>query len=224
MSTQRRVLLVDDHEILRHGLALLINQESDLRVVGSARSAAEAHELLRLEPVDLALVDISLDGHASGLRLVREIADRDPPTRVIVLTMHDESLYWDRAMACGAHGFVVKGSATTELLGAMRQVLDGGVYASSAAQQRLLLLSRGCPREASSSPLQNLSIREAEVLRMIGKGLSSAQIAEQLRRSVKTIEAHKANLKTKLGLASGADLLRYAAHLAAHGQDSAFGT
>ena len=218
---KHRLLLVDDHAIVRQCLKLLVELEADLRVAGEAESVAQAIDLLRKHTYELAIVDISLEG-ASGLSLVRHIVATHAHTRVIVLTMHDETLYWDRAMAAGAHGFVTKRSAAAELLSAIRAVLAGKIYASAHAQTRLLQVARASGWGTTPSPLDTLSNRELEVLRLIGQGLGSGDIGRRLHRSVKTIDTHKANLKTKLGLSGAAELLRYAAQMAAEA-DSEFG-
>jgi DNA-binding NarL/FixJ family response regulator len=215
---RRSVLVVDDHTIVRQGLALLIEQEPDLRVTGSAADLAQALDLLRKTQFDLALVDISLSGR-SGLELVRRIVDGYPATRVVVLTMHEESLYWERAMAAGAHGFVMKSDAPAYLVKAMRTVLLGAMYYSEKVQVLLADRARDMRRTAPATPLALLGDKELDVLRLIGRGLGTGQIAAQLNRSVKTIETHKANLRSKLGLQNAAELTAFATRWLIDGDD-----
>ena len=227
MSTQpesgrRSVLIVDDHEIVRHGLALMIQQEPDLEVGGSAGDFAQASELLRKQRFDAAVVDISLGG-ISGLEIVKRIADRSPSTRILVLTMHEESLYWERAMGAGAHGFVMKRDGPAQLIKAIRAVLAGTLYYSEQVQARLADIARSMRKTSPAGPLDTLSDRELDVLRLVGQGLGTSEIAGRLSRSVKTIETHKANLKTKLGMASSQELTSFAMRWAVDEGDDSFG-
>jgi two-component system, NarL family, response regulator NreC len=221
-DTRRRVLIVDDHEIVRHGLALMIAQEPDLVVAGLASDFASAAEFLRKEQFDVVVVDISLGG-VSGLEIVKRIADRSPSTRVLVLTMHEESLYWERVMAAGAHGFVMKRDGPAQLIQGIRTVLGGAMYYSEQVQVRLAEIARSMRRNSPVGPLDSLSDREIDVLRLMGRGLGTTEIATRLNRSVKTIETHKANLKTKLGMGSAQELTGFAMRWAIDTGDESFG-
>jgi len=213
------ILIVDDHPIVRQGIALLINQQPDLNVSCEAGSAEEALEVLakREEPLQLAIVDLSLGG-MSGLELVKALRTRYHDLSVLVMSMHDESLYAERVLRAGARGYIMKQEATEKIIAALRQILRGEIYVSDRMRNRMLerlIDNRG---ESSESPLASLSDRELEVLRLIGRGLSTGEIARDLCRSVKTIEAHRANIKEKLSLRGGAELVRFAIQWVGQGE------
>ena len=201
-------MIVDDHVIVRQGIAQLVNRESDLDVCCEAGDADSALAVLRSRPVDLAIVDISLPG-TSGIELVKLLHQQQPGLPVLMMSMHDESLYSDRAFRAGAKGYVMKQEATEKLLMAIRKILNGGVYVSDRMQTVMVqrFLSSG-----------NLTDREFEILSMIGQGLSVSEIASKLGRSVKTVEAHRANLREKLGLKRAAELARFATQWAERGR------
>lgn len=201
------ILIVDDHPIVRQGIALLVNQQPDLDACCEAGSGEEALELLakRVQPIHLAIVDLSLGG-MSGLELVKALRSHHPDLPVLVMSMHDESLYAERVLRAGARGYIMKQEATEKILTALRQILRGEIYVSDRMRNRMLerlIDNRG---DAAESPLASLSDRELEVLRLIGRGLSTGEIARDLCRSVKTIETHRANIKDKLSLRGGAEL------------------
>ena len=202
------ILIVDDHAILRQGLVFLLNREADLEVCGEVADAEQALAFLRDQSPDLIIVDISLPG-ASGLDLIKQIKAHYPLLPVLVMSMHDESLYLERAFRAGARGYVMKEEGSETILIAVRKLLAGNIYVSDKMQN--VLLSRALGGDQSSTLSSTLTDREFEVLRLIGLGLSTAAIAAKLRRSVKTIESHRANLKDKLGLQTAAELVRYAA-------------
>jgi DNA-binding NarL/FixJ family response regulator len=204
-----RVLLVDDHPVVRQGLARLINDEPDLVVCGEAESAGQALELAeRLRP-DVAVIDISLGGN-DGLELLKDLRNRLPQMTTLVLSMHDESLYAERVLRAGAKGYVTKQEAPEKVMTAIRRVLGGEIYVSEKMAAKLLKAMTG-PRQAQSdSPLDRLSDRELQVFRLIGSGMSVREIAEKLFLSVKTIETHREHIKEKLNLKSSSELLRYA--------------
>ena len=205
-----RILIVDDHPIVRRGIVQLIQNESNLEVCGEADSPATAVELLESLRPDLVIVDLTL-AHANGLGLIKDLQARDPRLPVLVLSMHDETLYAERALRAGAMGYIMKQEATDHIVEAIRQVLGGNIYVSERMTTRMLHRLVGDKREAGAvSPLETLSDREMEVLHLLGQGLSTRQIAEQLFLSVKTVETYLEHLKTKLGLESGRELIRYA--------------
>ena len=204
----RRVLIVDDHAIVRLGIRQLLATEPGLAICAEAETAEQALDLALIEKPDLAIVDLSL-GTMHGLELVRQLHEAFPEMPVLVLSMHDEVLFAERALRAGARGYITKKGAIDGLIHAIRQVLAGKIYASEDVSQGLLA---GLGRSPSpGSPLGGLTDRELEVFELIGRGVSTATIAEQLRVSVKTIESHRSNIKSKLKLKGAKDLLRLAA-------------
>jgi DNA-binding NarL/FixJ family response regulator len=209
LPVKARILIVDDHVIVRQGIAQLVNREPDLDVCEEAGDADSAIAVLREQPVDLAIVDISLPG-TSGIELVKLMRDAHPNLPVLVMSMHDEALYSDRAFRAGAKGYVMKQEATEKLLAAIRKILNGGVYVSDRMQTGMVQRFLNSGVDETVSFIDNLTDREFEILRMIGQGLTVAEIAEKLGRSAKTVEAHRANLREKLGLKRAAELARFA--------------
>jgi DNA-binding NarL/FixJ family response regulator len=204
---RRRVLIVDDHPIVRHGLKTMIDAESDLMVCGEAQSDREARAVLREVDPDVMIVDVSL-AQGDGMDLVREVHAQRPELPMLVLSMHDETIYAERLLAAGARGYIMKEAAYDQLLVALRKVLRGGVYLSEAMANRLGRNGAdGAPDPID--PVGRLSNRELQVLSLIGRGLSSRQAAESLNVSVKTVESHRQSLKRKLNLATNAQLLQY---------------
>lgn len=208
-ADRKRILLVDDHPIVREGLAQLINQSADLIVCGEAGETREALEALgRLAP-DLAIVDISLRG-GDGLELIKQASARWPSMPILGLSMHAEELYAERVLRAGARGYIMKQEATGNVLTAIRQVLGGNIYLSTAMRARLLQsLVRGGP-QPGLGPLDGLSDRELSILRLIGRGYSTRQIAEHLELSVRTVGSHRDRLRRKLNLRGTAELVQYA--------------
>jgi DNA-binding NarL/FixJ family response regulator len=205
---KKRILLVDDHPMLREGLALLIGQENDLEVCGQADTAAAAFELIGQTHPDLALVDITLPDK-SGLELIKDVQAAYPGTPMLVISMHDESLYAERVLRAGGRGYIMKQEGGKKLMAAIRQVLSGTIYLSEKMAANILEVFSG-GRAGSSSPVGQLTDREFEVFQMIGEGLDVREIAERLHLSVKTVEVHRTNIKQKLKLKSVADLIRHA--------------
>jgi DNA-binding NarL/FixJ family response regulator len=205
-----RVLIVDDHPIVRRGLAQLIAQEAGLEVCGEAESAPEAMaEVCRAKP-DLILLDVSIEG-MNGIELTKVIREKHPELPVLVLSMHEESVYAERAIRAGARGYVTKQEAPQTVLRAMHRVLQGDLYVSETMAGRMLedLLDEG-PGVDKPIGLRRLSDRELGILGWIGRGLSTRDIAEKLGRSVKTVETHIARIKKKLRLKTRAEVARYA--------------
>lgn len=208
-KNKKRVLLVDDHPIMRHGLAQLIRAEEDLEVCGEGGSAAEGQALVGTLKPDLVVADLTLpDKH--GLEFIKDVQSMYPGTLMLVLSMHDESLYAERVLRAGARGYVMKETAADMLVHAARRVLDGGIYLSEKMSSLMLETMAGHRKPASSSALDRLTDRELEVLQLIGQGRATRHIAEQLHVSVRTVDAHRANIKEKLQLPDGATLVRYA--------------
>jgi DNA-binding NarL/FixJ family response regulator len=208
-SKKKKVLLVEDHPIVRQGLAEVINATRELSVCGEASTAKEAHRLIPEAQPDLVIVDLSL-GEESGLDLIKDLRLRHPELPVLVLSMHDESFYAERVLRSGARGYIMKREPVSVLRAAALQVLAGDIYLSRRMSQRLLnALAKGGIASAAS-PEERLSDRELDVFRLIGRGRGATEIAKQLNLSVKTIETYQARLKEKLGLESAEDLFRYA--------------
>jgi two-component system, NarL family, response regulator NreC len=207
--TRTAVMVVDDHPILREGIAQLVNREPDLHACAEAGSVDEALAALNARRIDLAIVDLSLHGR-SGLELLKSMRTNHPDTRAVVVSMHDENLYAERALRAGARGYVMKQEAPRKIVSALRAVRDGALYVSDSLRARLLERLVVASPDAKPSPLSTLTDRELEVLRLVGRGLKSGDIARTLKRSVNTVEAHRANIKRKLGLGSAAELARYA--------------
>jgi DNA-binding NarL/FixJ family response regulator len=208
-ASPARVLIVDDHPIVRHGLAQLINGEPGLEVCGAASSPAEALDCVRTNRPDLVIVDLSL-GDESGLDLVKALQIRDPELPVLVLSMHDEAYYADRVLRAGAMGYVMKQEAAGQMLAAIHQVLSGRVYLSESMAASMLTRFVGRKVVRGGTPVDHLTDRELQVLELIGKGLATREIADRLHLSVKTVENHREHIKAKLKLRSGPELVRYA--------------
>jgi len=209
VSSKSRVFVVDDHPIVRQGLSQLINREPDLMVCGEAEDARAALDAIpQLKPAIL-IVDVSLDG-PDGIELLKNIRARDPKLPVLILSMHDESLYAERALRAGANGYIMKQEATDRVLIAIRQILGGEMYVSDRMAQKMVhrFIGRaGVPRRSS---MDELTDRELEVFRLIGQGHGTRQIAEELHLSVKTVEAYYAHIKEKLSLKNARELVQHA--------------
>jgi DNA-binding NarL/FixJ family response regulator len=208
VTAQRRVLIVDDHPIVRQGLRRMIEPEPDLVVCGEVQTEREARTAIRALSPDVVIVDISL-AQGDGLELVRDVHAQQPELPMLVLSMHDELIYAERLLAAGASGYIMKQAASDQLLIALRQVLSGGTYLSESLASNLGR-SEGTGGSAGADPIDRLSNRELQVLSLIGRGLSSREAAEALGLSVKTVETHRQSLKRKLNLATNAQLLQYA--------------
>ena len=204
-----RILVVDDHPIVRQGLVELINHEKDLEVCGGVGEAQEALKSIdKLKP-DMVTVDITLTDK-SGLELIKDIKANYASLPVLALSMHDESLYAERVLRAGAKGYIMKHEATEKVVEAIRRVLSGQIYMSSPMMQRIMHRLAGEEIEGGGSPLSQLSDRELEVFRLIGKGYTTRQIAGKLHLSIKTIETYRAHIKEKLDFEDSAELLQYA--------------
>jgi len=208
--TKRKVLIVDDHPILRKGLTLLINQEPDLFVCAEAENAQMALDSLDNVVPDMAIVDISLPG-IDGIELIKELRLRHKDMPVLVVSMHDEALYAERSLRAGARGYIMKQEALEKVLVAIRKVLEGEIFVSERITTKMLekfVSVEGVSQAAS--PIDLLSNRELTVFRLIGQGHKTRQIAERLHLSIKTVESYRAHIKEKLKLGDGTDLLKYA--------------
>ena len=208
-TVPKRILIVDDHPMMRTGLAQLIGNEPDLKVVAEADTAGQAINLVSKQKFDLALLDISLPDK-SGLELIKDIRALRPEMPVLVVSMHDEMVYAERVLRAGGRGYIMKQEGGEKFLRAIRQVLAGEVFVSEKMSARILEVFSGRQPEHSGSPVRKLSDREFEVFQLIGQGVGTRAIAEQLHLSVKTVEVHRANIKEKLALKTATELVRYA--------------
>lgn len=204
-----RILVVEDHPLVRKGLAALLEAEPDFEVCGEAEGAAEAIEHIESARPDLVIVDLSLQ-EGSGIELIGQIRARAKSVKILVSSMHDEQIFAERALQAGALGYVNKQEATETLVAAVRQVLAGKVYLSPAMADRVLtqLVDRGAAEDAH--PVRRLSNRELQVFELLGRGQGTRQIAEQLHLSIKTVETHRESIKRKLKLETAGELTRAA--------------
>lgn len=211
LERKSRVFVVDDHPLVRDGLRTLINQEDDLEVCGVAEEAAPALVAIAASQPHVALVDISLK-NTSGLELIKDLKIQQPRVAVIVVSMHDEMLYAERALRAGARGYVMKRETTGNVLLAIRRVLEGGVYLSENVVARMasLVAGRRQRESASAERVDQLSDRELEIFRLLGRGLGTVEIADVLHINFKTVQAYCARAKEKLGLTTAIELRRAA--------------
>ena len=208
-GVKKRILVVDDHPIVRQGLALMVNREADLVVCGEAEDATGAMLVMASARPDILIVDISLNG-PDGLDLLKNIRTTHPTLPVLILSMHDELIYAERALRAGANGYIMKQEATEKVLVAIRRILNGEIYVSDRVANKLLqhyITGTGTLR---NSTISDLSDRELEVFRLIGEGHGTRQIAEELHLSIKTVESYQAHIKEKLSLRSSRELMQHA--------------
>jgi len=205
----KKILIVDDHPMMREGLAQLINREKDLEVAGEAETAAMAVEKSAQLKPDLVIVDITLPGR-SGLELIRDIHAVHPAALVLVVSMHEESLYAERVLRAGGRGYVMKQAGGKKLMEAIHTVLAGQIYVSSNTSARILESFSRTRAEPAATGVESLSDREFEIFRLIGQGESTRDIAKKLNLSVKTVEVHRLNIKNKLKLATASELIHFA--------------
>ncbi len=208
-SAAKRVLIVDDHPMMRQGLAQLIDNEPDLKVVAEADTGGQGLDIVLQQKLDLAVLDISLPDR-NGLELIKDIRSVKPELPVLIVSMHDEALYAERVLRAGARGYIMKQEGGNKLLQAIRQVHTGQIYVSEKMSARILETFSGRKSEQSASPVAKLSDREFEVFQLIGQGKGTKEIAQHLNLSVKTVEVHRAKIKEKLSLLTATDLVRYA--------------
>ncbi len=204
---KKKIFIVDDHSVVRQGLSLIINQEADLEVCGGAPDEAEALAAMETLLPDVAIVDLSLKS-SNGLDLIKAIRDRSWNFPILVLSMHDEALYAERALRAGAKGYIMKEQADEAVLDGIRSVLKGDIYVSRNVQSRMLQQYIGGQKELSG--VETLSDRELQIFEMIGQGLSTQQMADRLELSVKTIEAHRVRIKKKLKTDTASQLMQQA--------------
>jgi DNA-binding NarL/FixJ family response regulator len=207
-TPRKRLLIVDDHPMMRTGLAQLIDNEGDLVVAAQADNAGQAINLVAKQKFDLALVDVSLPDK-NGIELIKDLRALSPALPVLVVSMHDELIYAERVLRAGARGYIMKQEGGQKFLQAIRQVLAGQVFVSEKMSARILETFSG-KEGGAGSPVRQLSDREFEVFQLIGQGIGTSEIAMRLRLSVKTVEVHRANIKQKLDVTTATELVRYA--------------
>ena len=204
-----KILIVDDHPILRKGLAMVINQEQDLAVAGEAEDAQTALKMIDSVKPDLAIVDLSLPG-IDGIELIKTMKLKHKDLPSLVVSMHDESIYAERALRAGARGYIMKQEAVEKVLVAIRRVVKGEIFVSDKITTKMLETLILSDDKKVSSPVDLLSNRELTVFRLIGQGFKTSQIASELHLSVKTVESYRSHIKDKLKLDTGTDLMKYA--------------
>jgi DNA-binding NarL/FixJ family response regulator len=205
----RTVLIVDDHPIIRQGLRRVMDNEDDLTVCGEAESVRDARTAIRELNPDVMIADISLK-QGDGIELVRDVRAHHPQLPILVLSMHDETIYAERMLAAGANGYIMKQAASEQFLIALRRVLDGGIYVSETVGNHMIQKFAAGGSYISANPIDRLSNRELQILHMIGKGMSTRESAHSLNLSIKTVESHRQRIKRKLNLSTGTQLVQYA--------------
>jgi DNA-binding NarL/FixJ family response regulator len=209
VARKSRVFIVDDHPLVREGLTNLINGQDDLIVCGEAKDSVQTiNGIVKARP-DVALIDISLENE-SGLELVKQLRSQFPQVALIILSMHDEGLYAERALRAGARGYVMKHETSKSVVASIRRVLAGGVYVSGKIVKRMAIRLASSREALARSPVERLSDRELEIFRLLGQGRTTSQIAGDLNLSLKTVQAYCARAKEKFGVTSLTELLRAA--------------
>jgi DNA-binding NarL/FixJ family response regulator len=206
---ERRVLIVDDHPIVRQGLRRVMENEDDLTVCGEAETARDARIAIKELNPDVMIADISLK-QGDGIELVRDVRAHYPSLPILVLSMHDETIYAERMLSAGANGYIMKQAASEQFLIALRRVLDGNIYVSEAVGNNMIQKFASGGAYVSANPIDRLSNRELQILHMIGKGMSTRETALSLNLSIKTVESHRQRIKRKLNLNTGTQLVQYA--------------
>jgi len=214
-TTRKAVLVIDDHPLLRQGLAMLINQQSDMEVCAEAEEGHAAMQFIAQKKPDIVILDISLKG-PDGLELLKSIRTTAPDLPVLILSMHDEAIYAERALRARANGYIMKQEAPERVLVAVRRILNGEVYLSDAMSKKMLQHYIDGAPSLFQSRIATLSDRELEVFCRIGEGRATREIAEELHLSIKTVETYQAHLKEKLGLRTGRELIQHAIQWKVH--------
>jgi DNA-binding NarL/FixJ family response regulator len=209
--TKKKIVLVDDHPIVREGLRQLVDHQPDMVCCGQAEDAVGALKTIEATGPDLVVVDISLKD-SSGIELIKDIKVRFPSLLVLVVSMHNESFYAERVLRVGARGYVTKEEATETVITAIRKLFNGAIYVSEKMAAKMLSKFVDGPPETGGLPVERLTNRELQIFELIGNGVSTRQIAEKLHLSVKTVESHRENIKRKLKLDNAAELLQHAIH------------
>ena len=203
------VIIIDDHPLFSRGLAQLIETQRDYKVIGMGKNRNEALSLVDNVTPDLAIVDLNL-GQEDGLELIKDILAIHPQTKILVLSMHDERFYAERALKAGAKGYIMKAEAETQVINAIKTVTSGNIYLSEEEKKQIKELARGSESADKFDTISSLSDRQLQIFTLIGKGLGTVEIASKLNLSIKTIDTHKENIKSKLHCASSAELRQMA--------------
>jgi len=207
-----RILVVDNHPIVREGLRRIIEREDDLLVCAEADGVRDARTAIKETSPHMLIADVSLN-QGDGIKLVRDVRAHDPLLPILVLSVHDEAIYAERMLSVGANGYMTKQATSEQILHALRRVLGGGIYVSEAVAAHMIRGAIGEVRCRPENPIDRLSNRELQVLQMVGMGLSTRETAHSLNLSIKTIESHRQRIRRKLNLRSGAQLVRFAINL-----------
>jgi DNA-binding NarL/FixJ family response regulator len=205
----RRVLIVDDHPIVRQGLRRIMQNEDDLTVCGEAETTSQARTAIKELNPDIVITDLSLT-RGDGIELVRDVRAHHPQLPILVLSMHDEAIYAERLLSAGANGYIMKQAASEQFLIAVRRVLEGHIYVSEAVGNNMIQKFAGGAAALSTNPIDRLSNRELQIIHMIGKAMSTREMADTLHLSIKTVESHRQRIKRKLNLKTGVQLVQYA--------------
>jgi DNA-binding NarL/FixJ family response regulator len=209
-SRKYRIVLVDDHPVVLGGYRLMLDAQPDLQVCATAANAGEALTAIQREHPDLVVTDLTMPGRG-GLDLIKDLVALEDSLKILVISMHDENLWAERALKAGARGYVMKESDNATMLAAVRQVLAGGIYMGPRLAARVLgAFASARPRGSTSSPLEKLSDREFEVFRLFGEGKTAKEIAAQLNLSPKTVSVHRDHIKEKMGFTTSAEMIRQA--------------
>ncbi len=214
----KRLMVVDDHPVFRHGLCQFLSQFSDVIICGEASNAQSAIAVMRLHQPAVALLDVSMPG-TNGIELIKHMLAEQPSLIILMISMHDESLYALRALRAGARGYVMKQQAMENILEALRKVIGGGIYVSPQFAERLIFKTIQGSEGDLGSPVDKLSDRELEVLQLFGLDKTTREIAEALRLSVKTVETHRMHIKEKLGFKDAEEMMRFAIEWVTMSQD-----
>ncbi len=205
-----RVVIVDDHPVVRKGLRMMLDSEPDINVCGEASKVKEAVEVISREDPDVVTVDLSLDGDVSGIELVKNINDNFPSSKSLVLSMHDESLYAERVIRAGARGYVMKKEAMDNVIGAIRKIMNGELFLSEEISGKIIDKLLHGSSDTMDTPVNILANKEFEVFQLMGHGFSSREIADKMEISINTIESHKRNIREKLKLKNTSELVKHA--------------
>jgi DNA-binding NarL/FixJ family response regulator len=216
-AMKKTILIVDDHPLVRKGIRSLLEQESDLKVAGEASSRGEVLDMIRKQIPDLILLDISLQG-SDGIEVTKAIRSEFESVPILIVSMHDESLYAERALRAGANGYIMKQEVAESVIKAIRHVLSGKIYVSDTMRQKVLRDLTQPAANIRTSPIERLSDRELEVFRLIGEGRGTREISEALHLSIKTIETYRAHIKEKLSIKNAAELARRAVNWVENGR------
>ena len=205
-----KILIVDDHPVVRQGIKDIIEREGNIKVTAEADSASEAMDIIRKDTPDLAIIDITIKGNINGVELVKAIKDRYPEVNTLVLSMHNESLYAERSIRAGAKGYLMKEDAPKNIINAIYKIMEGDLFISDETSRRIVNKVVQGSSDALGLNIEKLSNREFEIFRLIGNGFSSKEISKKLNLSVNTIESHRRNIREKMNFVDSAEMVKHA--------------